>query len=1595
MPYDPKNPPADLVEKIKKRHPKATDSDVRQWIHVFNGTMAEEGDEEAAFRNAWGVLKKRLDPVKQAWFSDDEPVPLIAAADEPKSGGRVSLSEADAAAVDIITAGVGDYFPVGRADEHQLAAAGTGGRVVVAAGAGSGKTATMVSRIAYMQREQRVPPHNFLVCTFSSASAKDMEEKISAAVGGAAVRQMQVTTIDALCSRSLRDRQFGLVEGEVLDGSERVAGLTRTKFLKAIVGLWDKCTGEDLLGLSNLKLRDVSLKIDKFKGNLKTPADVCEEDDLFGFADIQWSYKGIDEIEIRGKRRVLGLLYELYECFKFGPNSPQWQQLKHDRAYWIQQFRILAEKAKQKVTGNKGWDAVENLVNHVNNGNPAMDFMDAQLAFMWHLQNNGGFKQALQQRYTQIFVDECQDTSPLQFTCIRALSDHIGTDDPKKSIWMVGDDKQSIYFFRGTKPQQFIDLSENPEWKLRMMPNNYRSTKAVVDMGNSLIAHNEKQIPMEAIAAGPNKDHEGEVELHRPDYAEDIPARVVGLIRAKEEEGTSFDDFAVIARTNAELGMCQYDLLVEGIPHVAKGGNFLNSWETRVLMGWLRVAVAGMPGVPSDPEALGKAAADIFNQPYRSWQRNIGRIKDALEGSRDPLGDIINASIGSGLMRSLPSMPSWKEDVVRSSFESLQSNIEKVQRKANEGVTTPELLEFILDNVYSWESGDKPWELEEKQSLREFLAKALSEKDDDDSAVESQGDEEETETGEGETEPGEPKIKQATLSIGSARILLDIANRKPREGEADATVPVGFFHRIEELYALSDKNEEEVWEITTDPRTGRKRRVKRKVGKEAVTLTTAHGAKGLEWDHVVCLFPKWKFPSARIFFNIKDAREAMNLGMDPEDPEVPLETEADWERAREYLQELEEEFEAERRLAYVAITRAKKNIFYMCPRISKNDKPLEVSEFVEEAQVVEHATYTEDDSPYQFDSIDEAIQAQLSIGNEPAAMALGLIRDAKTKEAARAIALKNPRVWDLVSDVRGLSAKCWSPIMSMGREWPTLEAVKNNVAHARIIFMEGKAVDPDSISVEMGRSALADELTVATLLYKYGYKARASDVLEGFETEPVRWRRIVTQMLKQDENDEFPESAEELLLEKLRGLVDAGGPVPDDEPEPAAVEDRHMWQDEEGGLHVDTWAVNHLKDYWRESVLHSMGFGEFYADTPQGRVDFDSMRGKPFDGMSGRPYKVSGDIGAVMEYARRLREYLNTRTASLMVTAALALPKAVLRQWLSEIAEFEDEEPPAGYVTNFTVAGEVFHVSRSRARIKWLRLGPAAKDISSGLWFVRQGADTNALADWNITIDDIQAGVVTIIRKRLFDVDVDSAVVERPTVKVEQEAHKYPVYKYREEADTDNISEKLYSLFGSSAPEGSFSPGWFVCEENVVVAGSIQNITLKRYKTWIAADPQRANQAERVLTQVLNHFQQLRSIHRKVRLELVAVSPAVERLVKARGLVEVYREKCNGVFSAEASDEAYFREPDLISFFRLEDSFVLTIPGEGDVEVNVTRDWSSIGDDDVESDYYVLEVDHDVPLDTLRGPLAKHLEIDRNRIRPGDDHNEFVVRCVG
>lgn len=121
--------------------------------------------------------------------------------------------------------------------------------------------------------------------------------------------------------------------------------------------------------------------------------------------------------------------------------------------------------------------------------NKIVVFDDYMLNLLHVLKDDIQAREYVQKRFQYIFIDEFQDTNPLQMDIIKLICPPDLKDGAKLII--VGDDDQSIYYFRGAEPKYIKDFNQMYETQTLKLMTNYRSTSKIVQAGNRVIAFNE------------------------------------------------------------------------------------------------------------------------------------------------------------------------------------------------------------------------------------------------------------------------------------------------------------------------------------------------------------------------------------------------------------------------------------------------------------------------------------------------------------------------------------------------------------------------------------------------------------------------------------------------------------------------------------------------------------------------------------------------------------------------------------------------------------------------------------------------------------------------------------------------------------------------------------------------------------------------------------------------------------------------------------------------------------------------------------------------------------------------------------------------
>ena len=432
-------------------------------------------------------------------------------------------------------------------NEEQLAPVlDTEGAVLVLAGAGSGKTRVLTSRIAYLVTEKGVPPENILAITFTNKAAKEMRERLDTMTD---VSRMWVCTIHSMCVKILRmfAERRGLSPNFSIYSEQERSAVVKQAF--------NECGYDDEDG--NF-LKSVKWHISNAK--------------MLGLSPREYALRYRAEGNVEAAVRV----YEKYT--------------EHLKAY------------------------------------NALDFDDLLTEALALLKEDAEALAYLAGRFHYVHVDEFQDTNAVQFEIVKCLSSVHG------NLFVVGDDDQSIYGWRGAKIENILGFERvYPKAKVYKLQRNYRSTKAILALANASIAHNARRKGKTLHTENPEGEapvyFEAEDEAGEAYYC----ARAIMNLRA---QGYRLADFAVLMRINALTRSFEQEFTKYGISYKVFGGfKFFERKEIKDVLAYMRVA-----GNPFDSEAV----ARIINVPRRGiGEKTVQALFDYAEREDVSLYDAV------------------------------------------------------------------------------------------------------------------------------------------------------------------------------------------------------------------------------------------------------------------------------------------------------------------------------------------------------------------------------------------------------------------------------------------------------------------------------------------------------------------------------------------------------------------------------------------------------------------------------------------------------------------------------------------------------------------------------------------------------------------------------------------------------------------------------------------------------------------------------------------------------------------------------------------------------------------------------------------
>ena len=420
-------------------------------------------------------------------------------------------------------------------ERQKEAAMCTEGPLLILAGAGSGKTATMTHRIAYLI-EKGISPYKILAVTFTNKAAAEMRQRVERLTG--VCPGMWILTFHSMGLRILRENYEAA-------GYEKNFVVYDTVDQKALL----KNILKDLnVDPKEYPVNYIGAIISKEKEADRSPQEYLEEE---------------------GENFKSKIIYSVY------------------REY---QSRLRK--------------------------NNAMDFDDLLRNTLHLLRDYPDILGEYQRRFLYIMVDEYQDTNHIQYEIIKMLA------AASRNLCVVGDDDQCIYQWRGADIRNILDFEKDfKEARVIKLEQNYRSCGNILSAAHSVIRNNKGR---KAKKLWTEQEDGHKIVYKRCDNDKEEASYVARQIQLMEGPYRSFDDFAVLYRTNAQSRLFEDALRRQMIPYqVLSGFSFYERKETKDMISYMRLVVN-----PKDDMAFLR----IINEPKRGiGPKSIEKLKVLAE----------------------------------------------------------------------------------------------------------------------------------------------------------------------------------------------------------------------------------------------------------------------------------------------------------------------------------------------------------------------------------------------------------------------------------------------------------------------------------------------------------------------------------------------------------------------------------------------------------------------------------------------------------------------------------------------------------------------------------------------------------------------------------------------------------------------------------------------------------------------------------------------------------------------------------------------------------------------------------------------------
>jgi len=390
-------------------------------------------------------------------------------------------------------------------EQQKKAVLAEDGPILILAGAGSGKTSVLTSRIAYLVREKGVYPSSILAITFTNKAAKEMKERVESLLDDMRMYFPWIGTFHSMCVKMLRtscEMALNYNSNFVIYDSDDQKVLIKD------------CIKELNINDKMYPPRMISHHISNAKNELISPKEFEKKN------------KGDFQMETISK------IYSLYQ--------------------------------KKLVSNN------------------AMDFDDLIFNTVKMLETNKEIREFFQNKFRYVLIDEYQDTNTAQYKLAEIIA------KKNNNIFVVGDDDQSIYGWRGANIQNILNFEYDFKGcEVIKLEQNYRSTSNILNAANHVIKNNANRKGKELWT---DKGSGNKIKFYKAYNGHNEAIFVASEIKKQIENGISYDEIAVLYRTNAQSRDFETVFANNSIPFRVYGSlSFYSRKEIKDILAYLKL----------------------------------------------------------------------------------------------------------------------------------------------------------------------------------------------------------------------------------------------------------------------------------------------------------------------------------------------------------------------------------------------------------------------------------------------------------------------------------------------------------------------------------------------------------------------------------------------------------------------------------------------------------------------------------------------------------------------------------------------------------------------------------------------------------------------------------------------------------------------------------------------------------------------------------------------------------------------------------------------------------------------------------------------